>query len=90
MNGIDVSKWNGVIDFEKVKSCGIDFVIIRSGFGISGIDPCFRRNYKTARNAGLHVGTYWYSYAKTKTELQNEISAFILPSNVIFFKFLHP
>lgn len=77
MNGIDVSKWNGVIDFEKVKSCGIDFVIIRSGFGISGIDPFFRRNYKEARNAGLHVGAYWYSYAKTRAELQNEISAFL-------------
>ena len=85
MNGIDISKWNGVIDFEKVKSCGIDFVIIRAGFGISGIDPCFRRNYKAARNAGLHVGAYWYSYAKTRAELQNEISSFMNVINGLAF-----
>ena len=77
MNGIDISKWNGIIDFEKVKSCGIDFVIIRAGFGTTGIDPRFIANYKTAKNAGLHVGVYWYSYAKTKAELQNEITAFL-------------
>ena len=77
MVGIDISRWNGVIDFEKVKACGIDFVIIRAGFGTTGIDPRFTYNYKVARNAGLHVGAYWYSYAKTKAELQNEISAFL-------------
>ena len=86
MNGIDVSKWNDVIDFEKVKSCGIDFAIIRAGFGISGIDPCFRRNYKAAKNAGLHVGAYWYSYAKTKAELQNEIFAFLNAINGMQFE----
>lgn len=77
MNGIDISKWNGGIDFTKVKSAGIDFVIIRAGFGTTGIDPLFRANYNAARQAGMHIGTYWYSYAKTKAELQNEITAFL-------------
>ena len=77
MNGIDISKWNGGIDFNKVKNAGINFVIIRAGFGTTGIDPRFKANYKLAQNAGLHVGAYWYSYAKTKAELQNEISAFL-------------
>ena len=77
MNGIDISKWNGNIDFAKVKACGIDFAIIRAGFGTTGIDQMFQINYKSARQAGMHVGTYWYSYAKTKAELQNEISAFM-------------
>lgn len=77
MNGIDISKWNGNIDFAKVKACGIDFAIIRAGFGTTGIDQMFQINYKSARQAGMHVGAYWYSYAKTKAELQNEISAFM-------------
>lgn len=77
MNGIDISKWNGGIDFKKVKSAGIDFVIIRAGFGTTGIDRLFRANYNAARQAGLHIGVYWYSYAKTKAELQNEISTFL-------------
>ena len=77
MVGIDVSKWNGGIDFNKVKSAGIKFVIIRAGFGVNGIDRLFKANYKAAKEAGLKIGAYWYSYAKTKAELQNEISAFM-------------
>lgn len=77
MVGIDVSKWNGGIDFNKVKSAGIKFVIIRAGFGVNGIDRLFKANYNAAREADLKIGVYWYSYAKTKAELQNEISAFL-------------
>lgn len=77
MIGIDISKWNGGIDFTKVKKAGIDFVIIRAGFGVNGIDRLFKANYNAAREAGLKIGVYWYSYAKTKAELQNEISAFL-------------
>ena len=77
MVGIDVSKWNGGIDFNKVISAGIKFVIIRAGFGVNGIDRLFKANYKAAKEAGLKIGVYWYSYAKTKAELQNEIYAFL-------------
>ena len=77
MVGIDVSKWNGGIDFNKVKSAGVNFVIIRAGFGVNGIDRLFKANYKAAKEAGLKIGAYWYSYAKAKAELQNEISAFL-------------
>ena len=77
MVGIDVSKWNGGIDFNKVKSAGVKFVIIRAGFGVNGIDRLFKANYTAAKEAGLKIGAYWYSYAKTKAELQNEIFAFL-------------
>ena len=77
MVGIDVSKWNGGIDFNKVKSAGVNFVIIRAGFGVNGIDRLFKANYKAAKEAGLKIGVYWHSYAKTKAELQNEIYAFL-------------
>lgn len=63
--GIDVSTWQGNIDFSKVKAAGIDFVIIRAGYGreISQKDKYFEQNYKNAKAAGLNVGAYWYSYA---------------------------
>lgn len=74
MRGIDVSKHNGVIDWNKVKSAGIEFVIIRAGFGKveTQIDPKFVANYNGARAAGLKVGAYWYSYAKNVPEAREE------------------
>ena len=74
MKGIDVSQWNGVIDYNKVKSAGVDFVIIRAGYGkyISQKDPCFARNYSAAKAAGLKVGAYWYSYADTVEDAKKE------------------
>ena len=65
IKGIDVSQYQGNIDFAKVKSAGVKFVIIRAGFGkyTSQKDPYFEKNYKNAKAAGLDVGAYWYSYA---------------------------
>lgn len=77
--GIDVSKWNGDIDFGKVKKSGIDFVIIRAGYGKSASqkDVYFERNYKAAKAAGLNVGTYWYSYADSIAAAKQEASVFL-------------
>ena len=65
IKGVDVSQYQGNIDFTKVKSAGVKFVIIRAGFGkyASQKDPYFEKNYKGAKAAGLDVGVYWYSYA---------------------------
>ena len=65
--GIDVSVWDGNIDFNAVKANEIDFVIIRAGYGShsSGIDKLFEQNYYRAKKANLNVGAYWYSYAKS-------------------------
>ena len=72
--GIDVSKWNGTVDWNKVKASGIDYVIIRAGFGSSTVDPYFHSHIQGAINAGLEVGVYWFSYAtsaaKAKIEAQ--------------------
>lgn len=72
--GIDVSRHNCVIDFKKVKASGIDFVIIRAGYGklISQKDVQFETNYKNAKAAGLNVGAYWYSYAQSVEEAKQE------------------
>lgn len=73
-NGIDVSQYQGNIDFNKVKASGVNFVIIRAGYGkyISQKDPYFEQNYKKAKKAGLNVGAYWYSYAASRADAQAE------------------
>lgn len=69
MVGIDVSVWQGNIDFEKVKKAGCEFVMIRIGFGHDSknnivLDSKFKKNIINAQKAGLLVGVYFYSYAK--------------------------
>lgn len=77
--GIDVSKWNGTVDFKAVKKAGYDFVIINAGYGryINQKDPYFETNYQRAKDAGLDVGAYWYSYAKTAAEAEQEAKTFV-------------
>lgn len=72
--GIDVSKYQGSIDFKKVKADGYDYVIIRAGYGkmISQKDPMFETNYSRAKAAGLGIGAYWYSYATSAAEARQE------------------
>lgn len=67
--GIDVSKWQEEIDWQKVKQAGIEFAMIRIGYqteydGACEEDPCFATNIKGAKAAGIPVGVYFYSYAK--------------------------
>lgn len=64
--GIDVSRWQGSINFKSVKSAGIDFVIIKAGGSDAGFyeDPMFKINYAGAKAAGLKVGAYYYVGSK--------------------------
>lgn len=77
MIGIDVSKWQGEIDFEKVKNAGVEFVILRLGVMKDkdtplAIDNTFESNYENAKAAGLKVGIYIYSEATTvETAVEN-------------------
>ena len=71
--GIDVSKWQGDIDFKKVKDAKATFVMIRVGSqqGIDGeyiLDPYFKQNIENALANDLKVGVYFYSYANSKKE----------------------
>lgn len=68
-NGIDVSNYQGKIDWAKVKADGTDFVIIRAGWGKTNVDPKFRANIEGALNAGLQVGIYWFLYAKNENDI---------------------
>ena len=75
--GIDVSKWQGDIDFSKVKNAGASFVMIRVGSqsGTGGeyvLDPTFKQNIENALKNDLKVGVYFYSYADSKKEAQKQ------------------
>lgn len=76
--GIDVSVYQKNVDYNKVKSAGYDFVIIRAGYGReeSQIDPEFEKHYTNAKAAGMMVGAYWYNYAKTPSDALKEAQVF--------------
>ena len=78
--GIDVSKWNKEIDWDKVKNAGIEFAIIRAGYRGSSTgalveDPYFRANIKGATASGLKVGVYFFTQAVNEVEAVEEASA---------------
>lgn len=82
--GIDVSKHNGDIDWEKIADCDVDFAIIRAGYTCSDDpskdmddDPRFEYNYQEAKKAGIKVGVYFYSYALNVTEAVADANALI-------------
>ena len=79
MKGIDVSVHNGKIDWQKVRAAGIDFAILRAGYGklASQKDDRFEENYAGAKAAGIPVGAYWYSYAMTPEEAELEADVFL-------------
>ena len=72
--GIDVSAHNGAVDWKKVKASGVDFAVIRAGYGntISQKDERFDENMKNALEAGLGVGIYWFSYAINPEDARKE------------------
>ncbi len=75
-DGIDVSQWQGNINFEAVSQSGIEVVYIKSSEGYS-VDPYFETNYKKATDAGLKVGVYHYVTATTVEEAQSEAAFFV-------------
>ena len=72
--GIDVSEHQGVIDWAKVAKDGVQFAVIRAGYGreLSQKDKYFERNYAGAKAAGIKVGAYWYSYADSVKRAEEE------------------
>ena len=80
--GIDVSKWNKEIDWDKVKNAGVQFAIIRAGYrgSVTGSlveDPMFVTNMKGAEAAGIPVGVYFFTQAVDEKEAVEEASAVI-------------
>lgn len=74
---LDISTWQGYVDFNKVKSAGYNYVILRAGFGreYSQKDNTFERNYANAKAAGVKVGVYWFSYSTSPSDAYREANA---------------
>lgn len=73
--GVDVSQWQGDIDWAKAKSDGVEFAMLRIGYqrGFGGeyiLDPTFEANFKNAKANNLPLGIYFYSYADSLAEAQ--------------------
>lgn len=75
-SGIDVSQWQGNIDWAKAKA-SIDFALIRAGYGDTlsyprQIDTQYERNYAECKRLGIPVGVYFYCYAMNEAEAKRE------------------
>ena len=68
MKGIDISEWQENVNYSKLKEQGIEFAIIRLGYGkqINQKDSMFETHFEGLKNAGIKVGAYLYSYAYVK------------------------
>lgn len=76
LEGIDVSVWQGTVDFEAVRESGIQAVYIRSSYGPQGVDRYLEEHYRGAREAGLRLGFYHFLIAQTEEEAGAEARFF--------------
>ncbi|MDD6212957.1 MAG: GH25 family lysozyme [Clostridiales bacterium] len=76
---IDVSKWNKTVDWEKVRAAGIEIAMIKIGSSNNGglMDECFEENIRQAKEQGIRVGVYFYSYAQSLEDVQAELDYFL-------------
>ena len=74
MYAIDVSKWQGTMDWRTVKKAGISHAMLRAGYGnsVRQTDPMFRQNAAGCAAQGVHWGAYWYSYATSPAQARQE------------------
>ncbi|MDR1240640.1 MAG: LysM peptidoglycan-binding domain-containing protein [Oscillospiraceae bacterium] len=75
MKGIDVSKWQGAIDWERVLNSNVEFAVIREGWGkksSSQIDSKFKYNLANSKLFGIPRGVYHYSYADSVSDAREE------------------
>jgi lysozyme len=77
--GIDVWQHQWLINWEKVKNSGVQFVMLRAGYGqnLNQKDKCFERNYFCVKAAGIPAGSYHYSYAKSVEDAKKEAELFL-------------
>lgn len=75
--GIDVSEWQGDIDFRQVADSGIDVVYIRASEGTGYVDPYFMQNYLRAKDNNLRVGVYHFLTATSVEEAEREANFFV-------------
>lgn len=74
VDAIDVSKWQGAVNWADVKKAGISHAMLRAGYGnsVKQIDPQFKRNAAQCITLGIDWGVYWYSYATSAEQARQE------------------
>lgn len=72
MKSVDISEYNGVVNFPRIKQAGIGAVLIRAGYGKKTRDRYISDNLTGAALAGLPAGIYWFSYAYNEEMARNE------------------
>lgn len=77
LRGIDVSKWQGDINWKKVSSSGVDFAIIRSSYGNEHVDEKLEANVAGCKKYGISYGFYHYTYADSVKEARKEARFFL-------------
>lgn len=89
---IDISYWQGNLDFNKIKKAGINYIILRAGYKTTK-DPKFDQYAKACQSVGIKIiGAYWFTYALNTTQAKNEAKLCIeicKPYNIptIFYDF---
>lgn len=77
LKGIDVSHWNGNIDYKQVKASGIDIVYIKATQGETSLDPLFKQNVTNARAAGLLIGFYHFFTPSNEDSAKKQATHFV-------------
>lgn len=72
IEGIDVSEFQGSVDWEAVKASGIQFALLRAGYGEGTVDPEFNRNASECNRLNIPIGVYWFSYALNTEQAASE------------------
>lgn len=71
MKGIDISRHNTIRSFPAIKSQGVEFCVIRAGYG-TAVDAKFEAHIKAAKDCGMLVGAYWFCYALDVADARRE------------------
>ena len=77
IKGLDVSRFQGEVDWEQVKAAGYQFAMLRAGYGDDSVDGQFRRNASECNRLGLPIGAYWFCYAASPENAAQEADSCI-------------
>lgn len=77
IKGLDVSEFQGTVDWEQVKAAGYQFVMLRAGYGSGIVDKQFHRNASECSRLGIPIGAYWFCYASSPQAALREADACI-------------
>jgi lysozyme len=72
LSGIDVSKWQGTVDWKSVQQAGVEFAFVRATYGTSEVDSSFNENWQATKEAGIIRGAYHFFLAAEDAAEQAE------------------